>query len=91
MSHEYVHVASKSGFSLCSAIENTVTPVSTGRWRSWLSHLSNTQKVLSSSLGRLTFSSIFLHVVDLKFSPVTSNAISLLKIVKHQLWEKANI
>ncbi len=24
-----------------------------GRWRSWLSHLSNTQKVLSSSLGRL--------------------------------------
>ncbi|KAK0442289.1 uncharacterized protein EV420DRAFT_1080408 [Desarmillaria tabescens] len=26
-----------------------------GRWRSWLSHLSNTQKVLSSSLGQLTF------------------------------------
>ena len=26
-----------------------------GRWRSWLSHLSNTQKVLSSSLGRLIF------------------------------------
>ena len=26
-----------------------------GRWRSWLSHLSNTQKVLSSNLGRLTF------------------------------------
>ncbi|KAI5894798.1 uncharacterized protein SCHCODRAFT_02617817 [Schizophyllum commune H4-8] len=25
----------------------------TGRWRSWLSHLSNTQKVLSSILGRL--------------------------------------
>ena len=24
-----------------------------GRWRSWLSHLSNTQKVLSSNLGRL--------------------------------------
>jgi hypothetical protein len=23
------------------------------RWRSWLSHLSNTQKVLSSSLGRI--------------------------------------
>ena len=30
-----------------------------GRWRSWLSHLSNkcTQKVLSSSLSRLIFSS----------------------------------
>ena len=28
----------------------------TGRWRSWLSHLSNTQKVLSSNLGRLIFS-----------------------------------
>ena len=26
-----------------------------GRWRSWLSHLSNTQKVLSSNLGRLIF------------------------------------
>ena len=26
-----------------------------GRWRSWLSHLSNTQKVLSSILGRLMF------------------------------------
>ena len=26
-----------------------------GRWRSWLSHLSNTQKVLSSNLGRLNF------------------------------------
>ena len=25
------------------------------RWRSWLSHLSNTQKVLSSSLGRIIF------------------------------------
>ena len=25
------------------------------RWRSWLSHLSNTQKVLSSSLGRINF------------------------------------
>ena len=24
-----------------------------GRWRSWLSHLSNTQKVLSSILGQL--------------------------------------
>ena len=29
-----------------------------GRWRSWLSHLSNTQKVLSSILGRLTFSAM---------------------------------
>ena len=28
---------------------------SMGRWRSWLSHLSNTQKVLSSNLGRLMF------------------------------------
>ena len=26
------------------------------RWRSWLSHLSNTQKVLSSSLGRIIIS-----------------------------------
>ena len=26
-----------------------------GRWRSWLSHLSNTQKVLSSILGRLIY------------------------------------
>ena len=30
-----------------------IEPLSSGRWRSWLSHLSNTQKVLSSSLGRL--------------------------------------
>ena len=30
-----------------------------GRWRSWLSHLSNTQKVLSSNLGRLIFSEFF--------------------------------
>ena len=28
-------------------------PFNKGRWRSWLSHLSNTQKVLSSNLGRL--------------------------------------
>ena len=35
------------------------------RWRSWLSHLSNTQKVLSSSLGRLTFSFIlFLPLIS---------------------------
>ena len=27
------------------------------RWRSWLSHLSNTQKVLSSSLGRIILAS----------------------------------
>ena len=30
-----------------------VPPMYMGRWRSWLSHLSNTQKVLSSNLGRL--------------------------------------
>ena len=38
-------------------------PYFVGRWRSWLSHLSNTQKVLSSSLGRLIMWTIiiFLH------------------------------
>jgi hypothetical protein len=31
------------------------------RWRSWLSHLSNTQKVLSSSLGRIISLLIFVQ------------------------------
>ena len=41
-----------------------------GRWRSWLSHLSNTtvaQKVLSSSLGRL----IFFYIVQIESSYLT--------------------
>ena len=36
-----------------NAIILFITLSDKGRWRSWLSHLSNTQKVLSSNLGRL--------------------------------------
>ena len=41
------------GFHLCLVILPCRTKYVWGRWRSWLSHLSNTQKVLSSNLGRL--------------------------------------
>ena len=51
---------------LCSAISGPEFFVEImGRWRSWLSHLSNTQKAPSSSLGRLTLFLIFLvHHID---------------------------
>ena len=53
--------------SLYSSILKTTLVV--GRWRSWLSHLSNTQKVLSSSLGRLICSAeqYFFHSFCLSF------------------------
>ena len=41
-----------------SSINVSAESLCKGRWRSWLSHLSYTQKVLSSSLGRLIFSTL---------------------------------
>ncbi len=44
-----------SGTGVISGIKVYLRQMLKGRWRSWLSHLSNTQKVLSSNLGRLIY------------------------------------
>jgi len=62
-------------------IHNYIEVYSKGRWRSWLSHLSNkcTQKVLSSSLGRLIlvpYSCVSYHSIMYLYELPTTGAIS---------------
>ena len=59
-----------------------------GRWRSWLSHLSNTQKVLSSILGRLTFC-LRSRGAFLRFVPFRTNTYvqsSILRGTMEKVW-----
>ncbi len=51
----------------------TVDGPTWGRWRSWLSHLSNTQKVLSSNLGRLMGQVVYILIIA-SFSLILVNA-----------------
>lgn len=55
------HLPSALTFSHSPSPSPTLPP---GRWRSWLSHLSNTQKVLSSNLGRLIFLTHFVREMN---------------------------
>ncbi len=64
-----------------------------GRWRSWLSHLSNTQKVLSSNLGRLiawSLTAFFCSRGQHGSVLCTASSTTLQKVVDTQIQERAS-